>query len=190
MQSFDPISPIDGLIQQMQNKLLAWLAIREHGDLELRQKFLRSFEPQIAALNEQDWENWQNSPQNAEAAAEILSLGDWRSAESWWQWVLQKAQAENWQSDDRYIESFVRQAMEKGQGPYKIRHTLQQRSSRQDLIDAYLEMDEADWIELAKAVLQKKYGDSSPQNRNEQAKRMRFLQSRGFSQNQIWQCFK
>jgi len=104
--------------------------------------------------------------------------------------VLDKCVENNWLSDERYIETYVRQAMEKGQGPYKIRQTLRQRTHRDDLIDAYLAMDDSDWADLAKDALLKKYGAPVHSlERKEQARRMRFLQSRGFSQSQIWKAF-
>jgi len=174
------------LVQAMQQKMLSWLAMREHGDLELAQKFQRSFADKIAQISMQGWDFWQKSyPENADA---VLSFGDWQDWRSWWQWMLQQAQAQNWQSDERYIEAYVTQALQKGQGPYKIRHILQQRSSRSDLIAAYLDLELSDWVTLARQVLEKKYGQVAI-NRNEQAKQMRFLQSRGFTHEQIWKCF-
>ncbi len=179
---------IDSLIQQIQSKLLSWLAVREHGDLELKQKFQRSFAEKIAQISTQDWRFWQQKcPEKAE---EILAFGDWQDWQCWWQWLLPQAQAQNWQSDERYIEAYVNQALQKGQGPYKIRQTLQQRTSRSDLIEAYLDLEASDWIALAQQVLEKKYGDArKPSSHNEQAKRMRFLQSRGFTSEQIWKSF-
>ena len=185
-------SEIPQLIQQMQRKLLSWLAVREHGDLELKQKFQRSFAEKIAHLTQQDWGNWQKiSPENSKMAESILALGAWQDWQSWWPWLLEQAQAENWQSDERYVEAYVHQALQKGQGPNKIRQTLQQRTSRSDLIEAYLALEDADWIDLARQALIKKYGDAQkPTQRNEQAKRMRFLQSRGFTSEQIWKSFQ
>lgn len=181
-------SVVNGLIQQMQSKLLSWVAVREHGDLELQQKFQRSFAEKVAQISPQDWEFWQQSaPEKAEA---ILAFGDWQDWQSRWQSLLQQAQAQNWQSDERYIEAYVNQALQKGQGAYKIRQTLQQRTSRSDLIEAYLDLEASGWIALAQQVLEKKYGDArKPSSRNEQAKRMRFLQSRGFTSEQIWKSF-
>jgi len=105
--------------------------------------------------------------------------------------VIQTCQQNNWQSDDRYIERYVASAIEKGQGPLKIRHVLNSKTSRDELIDGYLAMEEDEWVQIAHQVLLKKYGE--PETKlpsKEQAKQMRFLASRGFSQNQIWKAFR
>lgn len=105
--------------------------------------------------------------------------------------VVLKCQENNSLSDERYIESYVRNALKKGQGFYKIKQSLQQKTDEEDLIVAYLDIGDTEWNLLAKQVLQKKYGDDFKQSTpKEQAKQMRFLQSRGFSQEQIWASLK
>ncbi len=105
--------------------------------------------------------------------------------------VILKCQKNNSLSDDRYIESYVRNSLEKGQGYYKIKKALQNTTDAEDLVLSYLSLDEEVWVEMAQQVLQKKYGSEFNKNTpKEQAKKMRFLQSRGFSQSQIWQAFK
>lgn len=148
------------LIQQLENRAVALLAIREHGRKELKYKLL------------QKCPDAQNQPALVEFA-------------------LDELEQKNWLSDERYIEQYVRQACEKGQGPYKIRQTLQQRSDANALIDGYLAMNDQDWAEIARESLIKKYGDAQqPTQAKEQVRRMRFLQSRGFSQSQIWKAFQ
>lgn len=105
--------------------------------------------------------------------------------------VLLKCQTQNWQSDQRYVDAFVAFSCAKGHGPYKIRHALEPRTSHSDLVNAALDIDEEEWIEMASQVLAKKYGEGdAAHSAKEQASRMRFLQSRGFSQSQIWKAFK
>ncbi|MDG4812159.1 regulatory protein RecX [Hydrogenovibrio sp. 3SP14C1] len=147
------------LAKQLESRAVYLLSMREHGRKELANKLFQKFA---------EVENYPG-------------LVDF---------VLDKCVENNWLSDERYIEAYVRQAMEKGQGPYKIRQTLRLRTSREDLVEVHLAMEDSDWADLAKEVLQKKYGKSSGSlERKEQAKRMRFLQSRGFSQSQIWKAF-
>lgn len=153
-------------MQQIQARAMYLLAMREHGDLELTKKLCQKFKA-IA---------------QAQALSEELPFLV--------QKIIVNCQHENWQSDLRYIEAFVRQAFDKGQGAYKIRQNLQGRTSHQNEVDQALALEDDIWIELAQTVLDKKYGDHElPQKRNEQAKRMRFLQSRGFSQTQIYKSF-
>jgi regulatory protein len=105
--------------------------------------------------------------------------------------VVLKCQEKGYLSDERYIEAFIRNALEKGQGFYKIKQTLQLKTDAEELVLTYLDIGEEEWIELAKNVLAKKYGEDFKSNSSkEQAKKMRFLQSRGFSQEQIWKAFK
>ena len=105
--------------------------------------------------------------------------------------VVLKCQEKGYLSDERYIEAFIRNALEKGQGFYKIKQTLQLKTDAEELVLTYLDIGEEEWIELAKNVLAKKYGEVFKSNSSkEQAKKMRFLQSRGFSQEQIWKAFK
>jgi len=164
------VNPLQNLLidfkQKIQGRAVYLLAMREHGDLELKQKLLQKFE----------------------AEAKQLALSDRLS--NLVDEVIEMCQKEHWQSDSRYIEAYVRQAFEKGQGPYKIYQNLQGRTSKRDEVEDALSLDDEIWIELAQSVLDKKYGNHLlPKQRNEQGKRMRFLQSRGFSQTHIYKSF-
>lgn len=148
------------LVKQMEARAVYLLAMREHGSKELKRKLKEKF-PET-----------ENRP----------NLVDF---------VILTCQKNGWLSDERFVEISVRQGIEKGHGPYKIRQTLQQRTDASDLIEMYLEMDDSDWAEIAQAALEKKYGDAiKPKEMKEQARRMRFLQSRGFSQTQIWKAMR
>ena len=162
---------VDQLFKQIESRALLLLAIREHGAKELKTKLVSKFPETPELLAE------------AQEPAGLVKcvIED----------VIQYCQKNNWQSDERYIEQAVRSMMEKGQGPMKIRQKLQQACQDSSLINAYLDIEFQDWLEVATAVMLKKYGDlSRPANRNEQAKRMRFLQSRGFSPEVIWKVFR
>lgn len=148
------------LVKQIESRAVYLLSMREHGDKELRHKLLQKF-PES-----------ENRPQLVD-------------------FVLDRCRQNNWLSNERFIESYVRLAMEKGQGPYKIKQSLQAKTSSMELMDAYLSLDDSDWAEMAQEVLIKKYGDADkPREMKEQARRMRFLASRGFSQSQIWKAMR
>lgn len=184
-QSNDKIAQ---LRHQLLQRALAWLAVREHGDKELLQKWQKHFNEALQTLSEADWQAYQLAyPKESEAF-----LAEYEpNAQGLLQSALAECRKENWQSDERYVESFVNGAMRKGQGPNKIRQTLQQRTSRQDLVSEALAIDDEIWRELITEVLEKKYGEAVlPKDRKEQARRMRFLQSRGFSQEQIWRTLR
>ncbi len=161
---------VQDLCKQIESRAVYLLAMREHGAKELKTKLVTKFP---------------ETPELLAACKELPGL-----VKSLIDDVLKKCQDNNWQSDERYIEQAVRNWAAKGSGPVKIRQKLQQASYRDDLITMYLDWDESEWLELAKDVLVKKYGDTcKPETRNEQAKRMRFLQSRGFAPHVIWQAF-
>ena len=82
--------------------------------------------------------------------------------------------------DGRFAELFVEQRMRRGDGPVKIRAALGERGVTSGLIDSALEPLAEEWPECARAVLHKRFGDSHAGDRREQARRVRFLQGRGF----------
>lgn len=158
------------LQQQIESRAVYLLGMREHGAKELKQKLITKFPETDELLAEFELEAGQ--------VAEIIDD------------VLAHCAQEGWQSEERYIEQLIRNLAEKGQGPLKIRQKLQQTSSQSGLINAYLDWDDADWIEIAQAALLKKFGETKkPSQSNVLAKRMRFLQSRGFGQSVIWKAF-
>ncbi|SFR59569.1 regulatory protein RecX [Thiomicrospira sp. ALE5] len=104
--------------------------------------------------------------------------------------ALDYCESQNWLSDQRYLESYLRMAQAKGQGELKCRQALLQSCDRVDLIDEALR----DYAQLSKTVakqaLVKKFGDTCrPSDRKEFARRLRFLQARGFSVTQCYQAF-
>jgi len=167
----DGFTEVQALSKKIESRAVYLLAMREHGAKELKTKLVTKFP---------------ETPELLASCKELPGL-----VKSLVDDVLKKCQDNNWQSDERYIEQAVRNWAAKGSGPVKIRQKLQQASYRDDLITMYLDWDESEWLELAKDVLIKKYGDTcKPEARNEQAKRMRFLQSRGFVPHVIWQAFR
>lgn len=171
------LEPFDGnetaqtaLRHQIEARAVSLLALREHGDKELKQKLLKKFPASEAMFAKYQLD---------ESALKVLIFE-----------VVEHCQAQNWQSDERFVEQMVNSLRNKGQGAMKIRQKLQQATSRSDLIDAFLDIDADDWLAQARAALEKKYGNcDKPKERNEQAKRMRFLQSRGFNSDVIWKAF-
>lgn len=159
------------LSKRIEAKAVALLAMREHGSKELQRKLLRKFPETPELLSEY-----------SEPPGLVKRLVNN---------ALKTCQENGWQSDERYLEQAVRNYVDKGHGPQKIRQKLQQACYDSDLISAALDWDESDWADLAQTVLEKKYGDAQkPTEQKEQAKRMRFLQSRGFAPSTIWKAFR
>ena len=88
-------------------------------------------------------------------------------------------------SDERFVESFVRSRIDRGQGPYRIRAELQERGVAAEAIDAGLEQAEVEWAALAAEQRRRRFGAERPSEFKERARQARFLQYRGFSAEQI-----
>lgn len=99
--------------------------------------------------------------------------------------VLQDLQKRGLLSDQRFTEQFVQQRIRKGFGPLRIRADLLQRGIEGELIDEWLDAVGSDWSERLHVVARQRFGDSSAEDRKEQARRARFLQYRGFPENLI-----
>jgi len=92
-------------------------------------------------------------------------------------------------SDERFTEAFINQRINRGSGPLKIRSELRQKGISDAMIGAFLNERDAQWQEIALAVRLKKYGLESPLNAKEKMRQIRFLQSRGFTNEQIFFTF-
>ena len=88
-------------------------------------------------------------------------------------------------SDQRFTEAFIHQRINRGSGPLKIRAELRQKGISDAMIDSLLNERDALWCKSAQAVYAKKYGSEYPSDLKEKARQNRFLQSRGFSGEQI-----
>lgn len=99
--------------------------------------------------------------------------------------VVEALAEEGMQSDARFAESFVRTRIERGAGPLRVRSELMARGLDDDVIDAALAEYKGQWKDLARDVYVKRYGEQAPADYQERAKRMNFLQSRGFTAEQI-----
>lgn len=96
--------------------------------------------------------------------------------------VLDKLVADDLLSDQRFSEAFVRWRVGKGQGPVRIRMELRERGVDGDVV---LRGCGVDWFALATKVAHKRFGESPAVDLKQRARRMRFLQYRGFSSEQI-----
>jgi regulatory protein len=107
---------------------------------------------------------------------------------------LEKLINENLLSDQRFVEAFVHSRKRNGKGPVRITAELLERGVDEQLINSSIdEVGNAEWIEIAKTVLEKKLGNNQQLDYDNQLKLMKFLSYRGFTMNQIKttvECFK
>ncbi|MBU2884779.1 recombination regulator RecX [Gilvimarinus agarilyticus] len=87
--------------------------------------------------------------------------------------------------DIRFTEMFVRSSIAKGRGPLRISQELRQKGVDSSLIEQALAEADADWRELARERLERKFPRPAT-DLKEKAKRMRYLQYRGFFPDDIF----
>jgi regulatory protein len=99
--------------------------------------------------------------------------------------VVDRLAVKNLVSDDRFVASFVHHHAMRGQGPIRIRAELRQQGIEATAAEAEMARAGLDWRALAAQALRRKFGSAPPHGLSERAKRVRFLQYRGFSTDHI-----
>lgn len=99
--------------------------------------------------------------------------------------VVAYLQENNYQCDSRFAESYCRTRVNKGYGWQYIKQALVQKGVSHAIIADIKLNDDTDWYQQAELVYEKKFGYREIADQKDKAKRVRFLQSRGFSTDQI-----
>ena len=99
--------------------------------------------------------------------------------------VAEQLKQEGLLSDKRFAESYARSRTGKGYGPLRIQQELRQRGASDDIIAATVIEDDPDWFERACRVREKRFGKVLPDDIKEKLRQQRFLQYRGFTQQQL-----
>lgn len=94
--------------------------------------------------------------------------------------VLDALQAEGLLSHRRFAEAFARARVERGWGPRRIGYELRERGVETEHIEAALAPYEDEWERRARHELDRRFGPQPPGGFEERARRLRFLQRRGF----------
>ncbi|MCF7963939.1 MAG: recombination regulator RecX [Methylobacter tundripaludum] len=95
--------------------------------------------------------------------------------------VIDELAGQGWQDDLRYAESYARFRIQKGYGPIRVRHELKQHGIAAFDLESIVQEEAGSWMALLEQVYSKKYVHETALDRNEWAKRSRFLLQRGFS---------
>ena len=103
--------------------------------------------------------------------------------------VINELAVQAWQSDTRYAESFTRYRINKGYGPVWISYELRKNNIDSFNVGDVAQQTVGSWMDLLEQVYSKKYKQASVLDRNEWAKRSRFLMQRGFSSTMISTLF-
>lgn len=99
--------------------------------------------------------------------------------------VLASLQQEGLLSDERFVESFVRNRAGNNFGPERIRQELIGKGVDSSLADQYLAHSDDFWLGILQRLYMKKYKTVIANDPAELAKRLRFMRYRGFSHTQI-----
>lgn len=99
--------------------------------------------------------------------------------------VITYLQENNYQSDERYTESYSRNRVSKGFGWQYIKNALKQQGISQEIVQNQYKSSEIDWYLQAELAYNKRFGSSTIKDQKDKAKRIRFLQYRGFTMDEI-----
>ena len=97
--------------------------------------------------------------------------------------VIDELAEQGWQSDQRYTEQYIAMRTRKGFGPVRIQNELEQRGIEE--VSASQAMRDLTWQDAIASTYRKKYNTRPITDWSDRAKRMRFLQYRGFTTEQI-----
>lgn len=103
--------------------------------------------------------------------------------------VIGELAQQGWQNDQRYAQNYARYRMQKGYGPVRIEYELRQNGVDEIDLDSVLQESANSWMDLLEQVYSKKYNHKKNLDRNEWAKRSRFLLHRGFTGEMISALF-
>lgn len=185
----ETVSPRD-----IRRAAIGLLARRDYSRQELREKLLRRFSNQFSKRSNSasSYLHADGTPDHSiHPPAHPDPLAERQSVpadllETMIEGELVELASENLQSDERFLESFINGRKAKGHGPYKIRQGLFGKGISNALLQRFLNDFDECWLDLARVVYEKKFSripadaDSGDLDFKEKARRMRFLQQRGF----------
>ena len=99
--------------------------------------------------------------------------------------ALMELRRSGWLDDERFTEAFIRARSDRGYGPARIRAELKERGVDDEVISSHLDAHDPSWIRRLRSVWNKRFAAKRPGSYAEKARQMRFLQSRGFTVEQI-----
>ncbi|MCL8071403.1 recombination regulator RecX [Klebsiella quasipneumoniae] len=143
------------------------LAMRDHSEQELRRKLAA---PVMS----------KNGPEALDVTPEEL--------EQVVAWCIEN----RYLDDNRFLGQFIASRSRKGYGPARIRQELSQKGIARQAVEQAMRECDIDWVSLARAQAQRKYGEPLPSAFAEKVKIQRFLLYRGYLMEdiqEIWRNF-
>lgn len=99
--------------------------------------------------------------------------------------AVDKLAAAGWQDDARFAESLVRSRASAGYGPIRIRAELGSHGLDRDAVAAAMDAFEGDWNDIARALVQRRFGAGIAEDRARQRKAADLLIRRGFAAEHV-----
>ncbi|ATG75112.1 RecX family transcriptional regulator [Zobellella denitrificans] len=99
--------------------------------------------------------------------------------------ALERLEQQHWLEEERFVAVQVRQHVLKKHGPLRIRAELQRKGIASADIERALEEAAADWFALAEHCYRARFTPAGRLDVKERARRMRYLQARGFGPEHI-----
>jgi regulatory protein len=97
---------------------------------------------------------------------------------------LEELHERRYLDDERYARQFVGAHARRGHGPLRIRHDLTDLGLSAGMAERAIE-EHGGWAEQARAVRERRFGPEPPRDWPERSRQARFLQYRGFSNDDI-----
>jgi regulatory protein len=98
---------------------------------------------------------------------------------------IERLLAEGLLDDTRFAEAFTRMHRNRGHGPQRILHELKQRGVDAAISEACVDARSAQWIELARSIRARRFGEEQPPSSADWQRQARHLQTRGFTTDQV-----
>lgn len=98
--------------------------------------------------------------------------------------IILRVQELGYQSDERYITSFIAYAVSQKKGPIWIRSKLREKGLNTSCVDRILDETAIDWQSLANELLVQKFKTACADFK-EKNRRFRFLVSRGYTSSVV-----
>ncbi|WP_175573083.1 MULTISPECIES: regulatory protein RecX [Thalassotalea] len=100
--------------------------------------------------------------------------------------VIEFLESNQYLCEQRFTESVFRSRVNKGYGEKYIEQELMQKGIDSSLVNQVAAEMSVDWQEIAAQVYDKKFGNTPIKDDKNKAKRIRFMQYRGFSSHEIF----
>lgn len=84
-------------------------------------------------------------------------------------------------SEQRFVESLLRQRLRQGYGPARLLADLQAKQADPEVYQPLLAALEVDWLERAREQREQRFGPRLPESGTERARQGRYLTRRGFT---------